>query len=409
ANANTSGGLDSTSRWDEAESAVTIASAYDVKVHLCVTNFDSDELDTILSSSTIRNKLISELKDWQDQTGVDGINIDFEGLPSSVKQEMVTFTEDLADEVGEVVLATPAVDWNGSWDFDELAKHAHMFIMGYAYHYSGSSQAGPNDPLYGGDPWSKYALDWSVEDYTNPSYGAPADKIILGLPLYGFRWSVSSNTIPATATSTGSSIFYAEALAEAQTHGELWESNSETPYWYDGSRQGWYSNEESIELRIQYAQSESLGGIGFWALHYDDGDSDLWNMIHEETTDEVIDPGDDDDDDDGPVYSDDYQADAGQPFLAYVGDTIMLSGEGSLGPDGIEIHYEWTQIEGPEATLTDADSATPTFVIETAGVTVFELMVGNGEVFSQPDRSHVVVLDPDAGRRHRGSCSCNFG
>ncbi|MBT3221409.1 MAG: hypothetical protein HN348_20180 [Proteobacteria bacterium] len=40
---------------------------------------------------------------------------------------------------------------------------------------------------------------------------------------------------------------------------------------------------------------------------------------------------------------------------------------------------------------------------------MFELLVGDGEVYSQPDRSHVVVLDPDAGRRHRGGCSCNFG
>jgi hypothetical protein len=39
---------------------------------------------------------------------------------------------------------------------------------------------------------------------------------------------------------------------------------------------------------------------------------------------------------------------------------------------------------------------------------VFELVVGDGETWSEPTRSYVVVLDPGAGERYLG-CGCNGG
>jgi hypothetical protein len=413
AGAETDGSLSSTSRWDEVDTAVAMAAPYGVKVHLCVTNFSTSGLETLLGSTTARQNLIDNLVEWVADTGADGVNIDFEGLPSSRKQEMVDFISDLDAAVDEVVIAVPAVDWNGSWDFDELAKHSHMFIMAYAYHYSGSSEAGPNDPLYGGSPWGEKAIDWSIDDYINPTYGAPAAKVILGLPLYGFRWSVASNTVPAAATASGSAVFYAEAQDGAATYGEEWESNSETPYYFDGSRQCWYSNEASLQLRIEYALDQGLGGIGFWALHYDDSDADLWEMIRDETTipptDDPDDPDDpdpnDDDEDPEVVVSGDYLADAGLPFLAYVGDTIVLNGEASTGPAGQELQFAWTQVEGPSVTLDDVTSVNPQAVIEEVGTHAFELVVGDGVEVSESARTHIVVLDPNAGQRH-AACGC---
>ena len=63
AEAETDGGLSNTSRWDEAAEAVAMASAYGVRVHLCVINFDTDELGTLLGSSSARARLIEELED----------------------------------------------------------------------------------------------------------------------------------------------------------------------------------------------------------------------------------------------------------------------------------------------------------------------------------------------------------
>ncbi len=188
--ANTDGTLSDTSRLDIADDAVAMAAPYGVDVHLCATNYSPTELSTLLSSSSSRTTLINELASWQASTGAHGINIDFEGLPLDVRDEMVTFVIDLEPAVGDVVLATPSVDWAGSWNYSELTDHADLFIMGYGYHWGGSHYAGPTDPLCagGGTVWdgvNSYSLSWSLDDYI--ASGADPDRIIMGLPHPGLR------------------------------------------------------------------------------------------------------------------------------------------------------------------------------------------------------------------------------
>jgi hypothetical protein len=81
AGVSSNGTLTETSRWDIADDAVLLAEPYGVRVHLCVTNFDPDSLETLLSSATSRETLIDELVEWKGITGAHGVNIDFEGLP----------------------------------------------------------------------------------------------------------------------------------------------------------------------------------------------------------------------------------------------------------------------------------------------------------------------------------------
>ena len=58
----------------------------------------------------------------------------------------------------------PPVDWSNAWDYNALASISDgLFIMGYNYHYSGSSTTGPNSPLSG----TGYNLSWTVNDYLN--------------------------------------------------------------------------------------------------------------------------------------------------------------------------------------------------------------------------------------------------
>jgi spore germination protein YaaH len=391
ADAASDGSLVNTSRFDRAVDAVAIAEAYGVRVHLCVTNFDSGSLSTLLGSATNRQRLIDGLVAQVARTGAHGVNVDFENLPSSRKAEMVQFVRDLDAVVEDVVLATPAVDWSGAWDYDLLAANAHLFIMGYGYHWSGSESAGPVDPLWGGAPWSQYSLDWSVQDYLDN--GAPAGRIILGLPLYGTKWPVSSHGVPAPTSGRGSSIVFSTAWDEAATAGAQYDGASETPYYDLGANQTWYGHTDSVRERIAYAKDEGLGGFGFWAIHYTGDDPAFWRMVDEETS-IPLDP--EEPEEDAPLI-----ANAGRPFLAYVGDTVILTAEASRVPEA-GATYEWTQEDGPAARLAGADEVEASFVVEQAGVHVFALRVGDGEAWSAPDRTHVVVLDRRVGRHYAG-------
>ena len=136
---NSDGSLNSTSNWTSvAGSLVSRAHAIGVKVHLTLVCFDDDTMGAVLASSSRRATAISELASLVSAYGGDGVNVDFEGLPSAQKSNFVTFVQELAAAVDEVYLAMPAVDWSGAYDYDQLANASDgLFIMGYDYHWSG--------------------------------------------------------------------------------------------------------------------------------------------------------------------------------------------------------------------------------------------------------------------------------
>ena len=98
----------------------------------------------------------------------DGIDINFELLPQDQKENLVIFMEGLSATLNMVIdnpiltMATPAIDWNDAWDYNQLASIVDgLFIMGYNYFYSGSTSAGPVSPLGG----YLYDIDFTINDY----------------------------------------------------------------------------------------------------------------------------------------------------------------------------------------------------------------------------------------------------
>lgn len=273
------GGLTDTEHWtDHAAEAVQLAEPYGVHVHLTVTSFDDAVMSSVLASRDKRRAAVTALANLVDDYGADGVNVDFEGLPVGMKSAFVVFIQELAAEVGEVTIAMPAVDWAGAYDYDQLALAADsLFIMGYDYHYSGGDP-GPVSPRDSSAKWGSYSLAWTLDDY--PRWGAPEDKLILGLPLYGVDWPTTSNAVPGTKTGRGAASLYADAVVAGDTLGRHWDADSSTPYAFPSSdHQLWYDDEASLDAKIELALDAGLQGVGFWALTYDNHDPALWAMV----------------------------------------------------------------------------------------------------------------------------------
>ncbi len=273
------GSLTSTSNWtSHAEQAVALAHPAGVRVHLCVVSTDSSVIGSVLESPGHRARAASEIQQLVDSFGADGVNIDFEGVPAANKADFVTFIRELEVVVPEVYLATPAVDWSGAYDYDELGLASDgMFIMGYGYHWAGGDP-GPVAPLYGGDPWSAYSLEWTIDDYF--TWGASPGSVVLGLPLYGYLWPTIDNSVPGTSTGSGSALTYTGSISTAEQYGRLWDDVTHTPYAFpDTASQLWYDDLESLEDKIGWAIDQGIQGVGFWALTYENGDPDFWAMV----------------------------------------------------------------------------------------------------------------------------------
>ena len=78
-------------------------------------------------------------------------------------------------------------------------------------------------------------------------------------------------------------------------------------------------------------------------------------------------------------------AEVGPNIITPISGRVTLDGSGSYDPDRIDkLSYTWTQLEGPEVVLRNTDTATPYFICNKEGIYVFELVVSDGFVDSEP-------------------------
>jgi hypothetical protein len=84
-------------------------------------------------------------------------------------------------------------------------------------------------------------------------------------------------------------------------------------------------------------------------------------------------------------------ANAGSNIVATAGQTVTLDGSASYDPDGSTISYVWSQTSGTQMSLSNSNSAMPSFTASQAGVYVFELEVYDGTDTSSPSSVTVTV------------------
>jgi spore germination protein YaaH len=267
---------------------VPVAHSHGVKVVLTATNFGSTNNTNLLSNASRRQRLIDSLFVLVKLRGADGVNIDFELVPASQRNNLTTFMTALAAKFhtgipgSRVSIALPSVDWNNSFDVPALSAVCdQLIIMGYDYYWSSAPNAGPVSPLQNGAPWTPYNVTNSVNYYLNA--GAPASKLMLAVPYYGYQWPTAGSGLNSATTGTGTAYVYSSAKTRAQTYGRLWDAASSTP-WYrynsGGWQQGWYDDSVSLGLKYDLVKSKNIAGIGIWALSYDGSNNELWNLIN---------------------------------------------------------------------------------------------------------------------------------
>jgi spore germination protein YaaH len=278
--------------------AVNAAFSNSVNVHFCATMFSNHA--TFWASSTAQQTFITNAINLLTSRGAHGLNIDFEVMGSADKIPFKNFMINLSTQLKatnpnyKLTMALYAVEWSSVFDIPALVPYVDDFIiMGYDYYYAGSTIAGPTAPLYNFDPTYDRTLSRSITYYLNQ--GVPASKLLLGLPYYGREWGTVSNTIPSSVitptsapgafTSSRTYSFIRNNPTTYSVTNRYWDANSYTPYYtYQSSgnwRQCFIDDKYSMSKKFDMVNQRGLGGIGIWALGYDNGYSDYWDAIKE--------------------------------------------------------------------------------------------------------------------------------
>ena len=270
--------------------AVTAAKSHSVNIHFCATLFASHS--TFWASATAQQTFITNAINLLNSRGGNGLNIDFEGMGSSDKTPFKNFMVNLCNQVHaanpnyKVSMALYAVDWSSSFDMPALnAVVDNFIIMGYDYYYSGSTTAGPEAPLYNFQTSYNYTLAKSITYYLK--LGASPNKLLLGLPWYGREWETTGSTAPSATTGNFTSsrtfTYVKNNPGTYSAANKRWEGNCFNPYYSyvsgGANRQCWIDDAYSMGRKFDMVNQRGLGGIGIWALGYDDGYQDFWQAI----------------------------------------------------------------------------------------------------------------------------------
>ena len=337
--------------WSTSAAVDSALASGNTKVTLTVTLF-SDHA-TFFSSTTSQQTLISNLINLVQSRGAHGVNIDIEGLPSAYKIDFSYFMVNLANQMhaaipgSEVSTVLYAVDWSNVFDFSLMEPAVdHYIVMGYAYYYQGSSNTGPCDPLYHFGSNYNYSLSRSITYYLDK--GCPADKLIMGLPYYGYQWPTSSLNVPSSTTGSGTAKTYKQVKNNVSgfysSANHQYDQDSYTDIYTfndNGFQQCFITKENAFRKRLEHIERSGIGGIGIWALGYDDGYNDFWDGINDYLTDCYVDSCN------GTIH------DFGGPYKDYYDDedytwTINPDSATSLDIDftffDVELNYDYLYI-----------------------------------------------------------------
>jgi len=266
--------------WTDLKDAVQ---ASGTSFDLTVTCFDwsGDKIHHLLSNPEYRNQAIASI--LFESEGCDGVNIDFERPRIADRDLFSEFVAELADSLHErgqtLSVDVTAINWGERFDPAKLVAAAdYIFIMGYDFHWNGSSVSGPVAPLEG----ETYNVTRSVDYYIEETDVVP-ERIILGIPYYGYDWPTQDTLAYSETQASGFARIYSSAIDRLGYNTLQWHSETSSPWFHynEGgqTRQCWFEDTVSLALKYDLAKDRNLAGIGIWALTYDAGRDELWDIL----------------------------------------------------------------------------------------------------------------------------------
>jgi len=268
-------------------------------VDITLSQFESDTIVSLLTNEKSIQNLLTSLDSILLAYPINGINLDIEyagKITDPLREKMTNLVVAINQHLDQkyehiqfsIDMYASAASTNNIWDVAAIEPHVdYIVVMAYDFHQRSSPQAGPVAPLFGGKEYWDSDINQHLVDFIKI---VPKEKILLGVPFYGYEWQTTSRDSQAhTFPKTGSTASYKrvkEILAKSEELQveESWNEQALSPYLSyveDGEIfVVYYENSRSLSYKLDYVNQLDLGGISIWALGYEDNSRELWDTIN---------------------------------------------------------------------------------------------------------------------------------
>lgn len=235
----------------------------------------------LLSSAARRDRLAREVAAEVVRRGVDGVNVDFEPIPTGQRDAFTAFMKSLRRELDGakpgLQLTFAVVGHHESYDVAAAtgpdAADA-VFLMGYQYAGTWSKRAGSTAPM-GGPQFDVVDSVQSLLEEVEPR------ELIVGLPYYGHAWPTAGNRLNAATQGGGFDVPLDRAMALAR-RGEVRYDKVQQVAWVpyrarpcDGCATRWYQlyfdDARALRYKLSWIKRNKLLGTGVWTIGFEGG------------------------------------------------------------------------------------------------------------------------------------------
>lgn len=230
--------------------------------------FNSGLIQILSENETVQDNLIENLLETVREKGYVGVDVDFEYIRPEDRVGYADFVNRLRETMNEngyrvsVALAPKTSSYQKgllyeAMDYHLLGQSANtVFLMTYEWGYTYGPPL-PVAPL----PNVRQVLEYALTEI-------PKEKIVLGIPNYGYSWPLPYERGVTKARLIGNveaNVIAAERGVEIQ-----YDERYQSPFFYyeiGGRRyEVWFEDVRSIYAKLQLAAEKDIRGVGYWNL-----------------------------------------------------------------------------------------------------------------------------------------------
>lgn len=266
-------------------------------------NEGSKRFSLVARDPSKREKFVDDVVRFLQRHGFDGLDLDWEypgqrhSLDNEDRSNYITFLKELKEGLEPFGFILSAAVGSAqfsaeiSYDIPAMVPYLDLInVMAYDLHGPWDQVVGINAPLYAAENdasdssgrQQQLNVDAVVKYWLKA--GAPAEKLILGVPFYGRSFTLATaegNQPGAPHIGKGIAGNYSREpgvlgynelceMMEREEWTQKWEATQQVPYAYRQRQWVGYENPRSLALKAQYVMDNHLGGIMIWSLESDD-------------------------------------------------------------------------------------------------------------------------------------------